>query len=654
MGSRASAAALVGALVICLCDAARAQAPPASTETRLDEVVVVANRTPEPLSAIGNSVTVLDAAAIRASQTVVLSDLLAQTPGINAARAGGVGQPTSVFIRGAESDHTVVVIDGVLMNDPSLTSGGYDFRDLLVGDTARIEILRGAQSTLYGSQAIGGVINIISAQPSRGFEAGGSAEGGSHDTGYFTAALGGKSDALLWRVSGNYYTTSGIPCIDPQFGGHRPCASELGGGSARLRYDFTPDLQLDVRGYIVHGRADFDGYDTPTGNFGDDREYGTTVQYIAYAGLTYSSADRAFTHRVSVQETDSETRNYDPDAPLSYGSSSTQTYYGIGRNLRAEYQGTWAFASQSHLVFGAQHERSTIDTDTPAFDFTPMPVNKYVYIDSGYAQVQSEVAPGLTLTGGGRYDRHDVYGGHWTGQLAAAWALNERDTILRASFGQGFKAPSLYQLYSNYGNLALRPETANGWDAGIEQHALDERLVASATYFERDSRDLINFFDCSTPSPLCATEPFGYYANIARTLARGVELVAGYNPTSELGVEINYTYTTALDRSPGAPTYGNDLPRRPRQMGNAALNYRTATGLCATLAARYSSRAFDDAANQVPLGGYVLLDVRMSYALREGLEIYGRVENVTDRHYETAYQYATLGRVGYFGVRAQF
>ena len=631
---------------------ALAQSVPSST-TALTEVVVVANRTPEPLSSVGNSVTVLDAEQIRTSQATLVSDLLALTPGLSYARNGGIGQPTSIFIRGAESDQTVVVIDGVQFNDPSLPGGNFDFAHLLTGNIARIEVLRGAQSTLYGSQAMGGVINIITAEPSKAFDAGVTAEGGSHGTGYFSGDLGGRGEDLIWRLAGNFYTSEGIPCFDQYLGGRRDCASRIGGGTARVRYELTPDLAVDVHGYYVQARTDFDGFDTPTFSFGDDAEYGRTRQFFVYTGLTYQSPQRTLTQRLDVQDTYSESHSYDPNAPTNFGAPSTETYFGFGRNLREEYQGTWVFTPSGHIVFGAQHERSSIDTDTPAYDVVPMRLEQDVAIDSGYAQLQAEAVQGLTLTVGGRYDEHEVYGGHSTGQVAAAWRLNDGATVLRASFGQGFKAPSLYQLYSNYGNLALQPEQANSWDAGLEQQALAGQLIMTANYFERSSRDLIGFFDCSTPSPLCATEPFGYYANIARALARGLELAATYTPSAQLTLAANYTLTDTEDRSPGSSTYGNELPRRPRDLGNASVTYRWPWHLSTSVAARYAGRSFDDAANQVPLGGYVLLDLRFSYTLEEHLEIYARLENATDRHYEVAYQYGTLGRVAYAGFRAR-
>ncbi|HEY7888396.1 MAG TPA: TonB-dependent receptor [Steroidobacteraceae bacterium] len=629
---------------------AAAHATADSGGTSLDEVVVVANRAPAPLSQVGNSVTVLDDQAIEESQAIITSDLLAQTPGITVARTGGVGQPTSVFIRGAEGDQTVLVIDGVKMTDPSLTGGGFDFENLLIGDTSRIEILRGAQSTLYGSDAIGGVINVVTADPARKSEGGASLEGGSHGTGYGTVHLGGLSDALTWRVAGSYYGSSGIPCFDRYLGGRRDCASQIGDGAGQLRYQFTPDVQLDLRGYIVSSRTDFDGYDTPTFTFGDDSEYGKTQHGIGYAGLTLWSPDHSLSNRLSVQYTGSETREFDPNAPANYGDPTTETFYGFGRNVREEYQGTWKFSDAGQVVFGAQNEHSTINTVSP---FSPF-IGAGVVIDSGYVQARYEVLQGLTLTAGTRYDHHDVYGGHSTGQLAAAWVLPDQNTVLRASFGQGFKAPSLYQLYSNYGNRALQPETANSWDAGIEQHMLQGHLVSSATYFQRSSRDLISFFDCFTPSPLCATEPFGYYANIARSFARGVELTASLEATDRLSFTANYTWMTAEDRSAGSSAYGNALPRRPGETGNATLRYVWPWRLDTDLALRYSGPSFDDAANRIRLAGYVLLDFRTSLPISDHLQIYARAENLTDRHYELAYQYGTPGRSAYIGARATF
>lgn len=628
-----------------------------SGDNSVDEVVVVANKAPEPLSKVGNSVTVLNDADIKASQMTVVSDLLAQTPGLIVSRAGGVGEPTSVFIRGADSDQTVVVIDGVQLNDPSTTAGGFDFQNLLTGNISRIEILRGAQSTLYGSQAMGGVINIVTADPTAPAGGGLNIEGGSHNTGYVAANAGGQEGGLLWRISGDWNSTSGIPCFDERYGGKRLCESKIGGGSGQVRYDITPDLQLDLRGYYVKARTDFDGYDTPSFAFGDDREFGKSSQLLGYGGLTLRSPDLMLTNRIAYQYTSTSTRDYDPDAPVTFFSPSTETFFGIGRNQREEYQGTWEFVPHYQLVYGAQHERSSIDTDTPAYDYSgPAPVENSATINSGYAQFQGEAVPGLTLTAGERYDRHSEFGGHTAGAVAVAWSLNDGSTILRSSFSQGFKAPSLYQLYSPYQltppTSRLRPEGAETWDVGAEQHAWGNRVTLSAAYFHRYSRDLIEFFDCPTLLD-CPNTFGGFYNNIARAVVHGVELQGSVSPIDALTFAANYTLTDSEDKSPGSATYGKELARRPENTANISATYRWAP-LSSNIAVRYAGPSFDDAANERKLGGYVLVDLRLSYALNEHIEVYGRLENATDKHYETAYQYGQLGRVAYAGVRTSF
>jgi vitamin B12 transporter len=646
---------------VALCVSLAAGAP--ADDASLDDIVIVATRSPTPLSHIGNSVTVIDAPAIQESQASAVADLLAQTPGVVFARNGGVGQLTSVFIRGAGSDETVVLIDGVQITDAWSTAGGYFFDDLLSAGIGRIEILRGAQSTLYGSQAMGGVINIISAEPDGPFGGRFAAEAGSHNTGYLSANIGGKGDALLWQVSADGYGSSGYPAFDRDHGGTRADASQIAGGNARIRYDFTPTVQFDARAYYSQGRVDTDGFDTPSGSFGDDNEYSKKSHFVGYAGLNVATADRSLVNRLAIHYANSEQREYDPGpryAAAFYANADLETFYGIGHTTREEYQGTWHIGAGWHAVFGVQHEANTIRTDTPAFDYSPAVLENDTTTNSAYAQLQGEITEGLTLTAGERYDRHSQFGGHSTGQFAAAWAIPGSQTILRASFGQGFKAPSLYQLFSanGVGNAALRPEAATSWDASIEQRALDGHLQLAATYFHRDSHDLIDFFECPVfmgGSPQCVAAVFGgYYANIDEATAHGVELAATYRPDDALTLSANYTLTATENRSPGSADYGDELVRRPHDAANASLSYCWSSRLAATIAGRYVGRTFDDVANQHPLGGYVLTDLRLSWQQSDRLEVYGRINNVAGKHYEMAYQYGTPGREMFVGMRAGF
>ncbi len=617
----------------------------ADSDDSLDEIVVVANRAPEPLSKVGNSVTVLDQQAIQESQKVDVSELLATTPGITLSRNGGPGNPTSVYIRGANSDHTVVLIDGVVLNDPSLPGGNFDFGNLLVGDISRIEILRGAQSTLYGSQAIGGVVNIVTAEPQPGFGVDAQAEGGSLGTGLAKGGIGGKFDNLSFRLGGTYYATDSVPELDTRYGGTITDPLHDSVVTGRAAYDFSKDVQLDVRAYWTESRLFYDGYPPPEYVLANYTQYQDVRQLFDYTGLNFNLLD--LKNRIAYQYTTTQRSDYnDAVAPIVQNDSYR------GNNSRVEYQGTWPIADGYQAVFGLQQEKSWADT-------TP---NAPAHADTGqvgeYVQLQGEVAPGLTLTAGERHDHYDSFGQHDTAQFAAAWALAS-STVLRTSWSQGYKAPSLYELYSPYGNPALQPEESSGGDAGIEQHLWDQRVTFSATYFLTHFRDLIEFEDCPG-SPLCEMlgQAGGYYANLDRAEASGVELQASATLSSALSVSTNYSHIRTVDETPGSPASGQQLFQRPENAANVAVSYTWPYRVKTTVAARYAGSSLDQNFNVYPtatvrLSGYTLLDLRISCPVNDKLELYARVDNATNKWYETIYQYGTWGRTAFVGLRAK-
>ncbi len=619
----------------------------ADDEESLDEVVVVANRAPEPLSKVGNTVTVLDQQAIQESQQINVSDLLATTPGITFSRNGGPGASTGVYIRGAGSDHTIVLIDGVVLNDPSSTGGNLDFANLLVGDISRIEILRGGQSTLYGSQAIGGVINIITTLPQSGLGADVQAEGGSLGTGMVKGGIGDKSDDWSFRLGATYYATDSVPSLDKRYGGTITDPFHDSVVSGRATYDFTPDVQFDERAYWTESRAFYDGYSPITFLLANYPQYEDTRQLFDYTGLNFNVFDNRLKNRVAYEYTTTQRSDYNSAV---YPITQTDTYRG--NNSRVEYQGTWAIVPDYQAVFGVQQEKSWSDTTPYA------PAHAETGQVGEYAQLQGEVISGLTLTAGERHDHYDTFGQHYTGQLAAAWVL-PTTTVLRASVAQGYKAPSLYELYSPYGNIALQPEVSTGGDAGVEQHVWNDRATLSATYFLTHFKNLIGFLECPG-SPLCATlgQDGGYYANTDRAKASGVELAASAALTSSLAISVNYSHIKTEDETPGSPTYGQQLFQHPEDAANVSLSYTWPQSVKTTVAARYGGPSLDENFSVYPttnvrLGGYTLLDLRVSYPVTEKLEFYARVDNLTNKWYETIYQYGTWGRTAFAGVRAK-
>jgi vitamin B12 transporter len=614
----------------------------------LGEIVVVAMRAPENIDKVGNSVTVLTEAQIKESQRIDLTELLATTPGVTFSRNGGAGNLTSVNIRGADSDHTVILIDGVVMTDPSTTGGNIDFGNLLVGDISRIEILRGAQSTLYGSQAIGGVINVETTQPTAGL--GGSLQGekGSLDSGLAQAAIGGKFDQLSFRLAGTYYATDSVSTFDRQYGGLGDDPYHNAVLSGRATYDFTPDLQLDVRGYYTNSSVDYDGYPPPDFVFGNQLNYQTTRQYFAYTGLNFNFLEGQWKNKLYVDYLFTDRADYLPTdtAPIQndhYSSSDT----------RVNYQGNIEIAPGYSAVFGLQQEKYLMDS-TP---YAPAEAN--TGDNSAYAQLQGEVVKGLTLTAGERFDHYDAFGEHFTGQVAAAWVLPTA-TILRSSWGQGFKAPSLYQLYSPYGTPNLQAERSHDWDAGLEQRFWDNRITVSATYFDINFNNLIDFDDCPG-SPLCA-EPgheFGYYANLGKAKSSGEEFQASMKLTNNFTVLANYTHLKTIDQTPGSPTFGLPAFNRPGEAGNLTVSYTWPFKLSTSAAVRYSGPSLSENANVFPaaivtLGGYTLIDFRASYAVNRHFDVYGRVDNLTNKVYETIYQYGTWGRTAFAGAKFKY
>ncbi|WP_297511318.1 TonB-dependent siderophore receptor [uncultured Caulobacter sp.] len=624
------------------------QAPEADVAGRagangVAELVVTATRAATPIEKIGASVTVLTEPVIKASQAVVVTELLAQQPSVSFARNGGPGSATSLYIRGAESQHAVVLIDGVKLNDPSSTQGGFNSGNLLVGDIARIEILRGAQSTLWGSQAIGGVVNIVTADPTVPFTSSVEAEGGARDTAYLRGAIGGATDKVTWRAAGGYYTTDGFSSY--KFGTEKD-GYQNAGASGRLRVKLADNVSAEVRSVYSRGKNDFDGFNV------DSPEFGRTKELVVYSGLNVALLDGRWNNRIGFGYTDTDRQNYNP------ARSVPLTFDAAGKNRRWEYQGALAISDLVSATFGAEHERATMRTRSPSVAQPLVPFRTgRVGVDSLYGQLRAEPVKGLSLTGGLRYEDHDTYGSHTLGQVAAAWAVNDGDTVLRASFGQGFRAPGLYELYSEYGNVGLSPETFDSWDAGVEQRLLGGKARVSATWFHRQADNEIRFFSCSSTSsdPLCrpgGTFRFGYYSNLQKTKAQGLELIGELKPVQGLTLTGNYTYTDA--ESDSGASKGKQLTRRPKTMGNLSATYRWPVGLSTGVAVRYVGKTYNNDANTQVVASYATVDLRASYPINENLEVFGRVENAFDKDYQTILNYGTPGRGAFVGLRARF
>ncbi|MEO7469392.1 MAG: TonB-dependent receptor [Sphingobium limneticum] len=597
-----------------------------------DDIVVTAAGIEQSRDEVGQAITVIDADTIKTRQAIDVVDLLATTPGVRFNRNGTVGAQTGVSLRGAETTQTLVLIDGVKVNDPSGIGDGYDFGPLLTGNIRRIEVLRGSNSVVHGSQAIGGVVNIMTGVPAEGFGANASAEYGYSDTFSAKADISGTAGIASGGVGAAYFRTDGISSAA---NGTERDGSENIAANARLKLAFSDSLSLDLRGYYIHADLDVDGFPAPAYILADTPEVAITDQYVGYAGINLALLDGKLTNRAAVTWMRND-RDY-------YSARGADVDYGYsGTNLRFEYEGVYAPVDQAKLVFGYEHERPDYDY-YDAFSTTSAKIN----IDSVYALAIVKPFTGLAVTGGLRHDDHSQFGGATTFGANANYSPNGGATNVRLSYGEGFKAPSLYQLYDTFsGNRALTPERSKSYDVGFDQRLDGGRAVLSVTAFQRDTRNQINY-DVSLP-------PFGGYANLDRTRAKGVEASIALKPVDALTVTGSYSYVDARDRSVGSATYGNRLARRAANAVSVSADYVWPFGLSTGATVTMVGDSFDNAANTRRLDGYALADIRASFPVGEHLEVYGRVDNLTDENYQTAYGYGTYGRAAYGGVRVRF
>lgn len=607
-------------------------------------IVTAATRTEQSLDKVGQTVSVIDLAEIERRQTQNVADILRTIPGVTIARNGTIGGVASVFIRGAESDQTVALIDGVKLNDPSSVGGGFNFGNLMTGNIERIEVLRGSQSVLWGSQAIAGVVNMVTRRPTEELQVNARGEYGFRDTVNLVANASGKAGPLSASVGAGWFRTDGISNFAESRGGVERDGYENFGANANFNLAISEAVSLDARGWYSRGTLNLDGFAPPTFAFGDVNEEGVTRELVGYTGLNVALFDGRFRNRIGFALTDTKRRNTALDGPPA------ETFRGEGRNERLEYQGIVDIAKGWEVTFGLEQEISRFNSSS----FGGPEARARARLYSGYAQVVGTITEGFTITGGVRHDDHDRFGGATTFGASAVYNLAATGTTVRASYAEGFKVPSLFQLFSNFGNTTLQPERSQGWDAGITQSLVDGRLELSATYFQRDSEDLILFIGCRAPfTGICTNRPFGTYDNVGLARARGAEFAVTMRPTDSFTVQVTHGYVDSRNRAAGTVNFDRRLPRRPENATSLLVDYRWPFGLETGFTLTNVSAAFENAANTLRLPGYTLGDIRAMMPLGKNLELTARIENLFDESYETALNFGQMPRAGYVGVRVK-
>ncbi len=605
----------------------------------VDETILVSARSPVTARELGASVSVLTAEDLARLQSPFLFDVLRLQPGVTVSANGGPGGFTAVRLRGAEGEQTTLVIDGVKVADTASPGGGADFANLLTAGVGRVEILRGPQSLAWGSQAIGGVIALETQPVGDAPAADARAEAGSRDSFLARGDVSGRIGPVALSAGGNWQRTDGISAAAESRGNSERDGYETWGGTLRADVEIAPGLVADVRGRLQRSEVGIDGFAPPSFAFGDTDERQRTRELSGVVGLGYRG--QAVTARVGWQASDIDRTNFVPGSDPGFASE--------GRLERLDLRADWRAAGWLTLAGGLEREISRIRTEDA---FSSVPFMARAALEGGWVQALLAPAAGVNLQAGVRHDEHSRFGSATTLAASGSWQVVD-PLRLRASWGQGFKAPTLFQLFSDFGNADLKPERATGWDLGADL-ALPLGLSASASWFQRVARDQIDFVSCfGVTSPICAGRPFGTYDNVARTRTRGAELALGLAPADGLTVQANYSWIEARNRTEGSANEGNALARRPEHSVAVVADYaaRGGWGLGATLA--HVSGSFDNATNRRAIPGHVTADIRGSYAITARIELYGRVTNLFDETYETVSFFGQPGRQAFVGLRAR-
>ena len=637
------------------------------------DVVITASRSGDPVAAnlIGSSVTVIDSAALEQRQTRVLSDVLRDVPGVAVSRTGGVGGQTQVRVRGSEANHVLVFIDGIKASDPYY--GEYDFGNLIADEAARVEVLRGQQSALYGSDAIGGVISYttLTGRDAPGLSA--RAEGGSLGTFAGAArAAGVAGEQFDYALSTSYLTTQGYPTVPA---GSRDLGSDSLGASFKANWTPAPEFKLTAVGRYSHTRADQnDQAIDPSSPVVQGYPVNTTVdapgtyyKNDAFYGLLRAELnlfDDAWSNALSGQITDANRDAYNEDG-YSFGDR--------GRRYRAAFNSTVRFGSErvrnrfTYAVDFEREEARNIDPSGFAFGGTNRSDT------TGYvAEYELTVDEALALGASARIDDYSRFRGAETYRATASYLL-PGGTRLHAAYGTGIKAPTLTELfgYSDglyIGNPDLQPERSKGWEAGVEQAFADGKARLGATYFDNRFDDQIETAYTFVGGDFLATSR----NNDDVVKQRGVE-VYGNVRLGDWRVDAAYTYLDAAQSVQAltgqAPAGGGfQLPaavttqavRRPENTASLNVNYAPAAlPLSVTATVRYNGEMRDYAFNGsfqqllVDLDDYVLVNLNASYDLSPRLQLFGRVENLLDQRYQEVFTYATPGATAYGGVRVR-
>lgn len=600
-----------------------------------DELIVVSpTRLPTPLGQVASSITVITAVDIDQKQERTLPDVLRDVPGLNLIQTGGAGGTTSLFIRGANSNQTKVLVDGIDVSDPTTPTGTFEFANLLTGAVQQVEVLRGPQSGLYGSDAIGGVVDVTTKAGSGPMKLDGSVEGGSFATFDQAAAVSGSADRVSYMFDVEHLRSTGAAVTPPDLlapgEARNDDAYDNLTAAAKLGLKLSDDADLGLIARYV--RSDL--------RFTSDFDFGPGPDPAQSQTLSDQVFTRATAHLTSLDGRLSQTlglgyTRYDSTELIPNNPATPDD----GDRLKADWQADFKLAPGQLLVAGAEGQRDAIRGS---------PISASVTNAAGFLELQSSFGGRLFDTVSVRYDRNGQFGGRATYRIAPTLVFQETSTRLKASLGTGFKAPTLSELYVSFpafgfsANPALRPETSIGYDVGIEQALARGRLSLGATWFHNAIRNLIT-----------DNADFTTSINVGRASTSGVESFIAWRPAEGLRLRADYTYVRAWD-----DILDQELLRRPKHKASVGAEWQAMPALALTASLLYVGSWIDGNRDfsipRLTAPAYVTANLTANYRAGPHWSLFGRITNLADRRYQDPIGFLAPGRGVFGGVKASF
>ncbi|MEX1107635.1 MAG: TonB-dependent receptor [Dongiaceae bacterium] len=614
-------------------------------DSTLPETYVTASQVPVPAEAVGSAASVVTDTQIEQSQELHAGEVLRRVPGVSVNRTSTVGNLIQVRIRGAEGNQTMVIIDGIKVNDVAI-GDEFNFAHLLTYDIGEIEVLRGPQSSLYGSDALGGVVSVGTRRATEPFEAGLIAEGGSFGTGAGSIRLGSAGENYDIAFTTSYFRSNGFNIADD--GGEKD-GSDVLNSSLRGGFSPTENLEFDFAGRIATGSNEFDNGDPTT-----DNALLQTDFFNAYGRgqgkLTLF--DGAWEHIIgaSVVDTANDGEPGSDFATDTYGETFTtdyQTNVFFDTPSFADAAHSFSFLAERQYVSYRQQGRVSIFGD-PNFETHAT--------NYGYAgEYRVSLWENLFLSGAVRHDDTELFDAATTWRTTAAYLFEDFGTRLHGSYGTGVKNPTFIEIYGLFGdfigNPSIQPESSKGFDIGVEQSLFDDRLVVDVTYFNQNLEDEItNIF---VPDGMGGF--VGTVVNLdGESERQGIEVSLNTEPFEGFTVYGAYTYLDAEDPN------GVTEIRRPKHIASLFANYEfMEERVNINLGVEYNGEQTDTDFGMFPsvtrtLDEFVLVSVAGSYELTENIALFARVENLLDENYEEVFGNNTPGLGVYGGFRVGF